>query len=122
MLLNFGHSFGHAIEAATDFKVPHGEAVALGMMLAFQLSEALGSCTGDDASRVHAHLVKTGLPTRLGDVGLGGRGEQVGDLLASDKKIMNGAPRFIMTRGIGKAFLHPTLSAKRVSSFLSESR
>ena len=120
MLLNFGHSFGHAIEAASNFKVPHGEAVALGMMLAFELSQALGTCSGEEARRVHAHLVRTGLPTRLGDVGLGGRGTELGNRLASDKKVLDGSQRFIMTRGIGKAFLHSQLSSNRVARFLSE--
>jgi 3-dehydroquinate synthase len=120
MLLNFGHSFGHAIEAATHFRIPHGEAVALGMMLAFKLSVELGLCESAAAERVRRHLAMTGLPTTLADVRLSGRGAELARLLKADKKVRNGSPRFIMTGGVGEAYVDPHLGVTRVSRFLSE--
>jgi 3-dehydroquinate synthase len=120
MLLNFGHSFGHAIEAASQFRIPHGEAVALGMMLAFRLSSQLGLCRAEEIGRVHEHLSRMGLPTSPADLGLGHHGTGIAMQLASDKKVLNGTLRFIMTRGIGRAFVHPELDVGRVSRFLEE--
>ncbi len=118
ILLNFGHSFGHAIEAATSFRVPHGEAVALGMMMAFELSNELELCPAEDVSRVRSHLSLIGLPTRLGKLDVATRGSSLGAHFASDKKMKNGSPQFIMTRGIGKAFAHEELGLARVNGFL----
>jgi 3-dehydroquinate synthase len=120
MLLNFGHSFGHAIEAVSHFRIAHGEAVALGMMLAFRLSAELGLCNAADADRVRRHLAMTGLPTRLGDVRLSGRGPELGKLLKADKKVRHGSVRFIMTRGVGEAYVDHQLGVTRVARFLSE--
>jgi len=93
-LLNFGHSFGHAIEAETG--LPHGEAVAIGMAMAFELSVARGLCPPEDAARAIAHLAAVGLPVRadVDPAGLAAR-------MAHDKK--GGA--LVLTRGIGRAFL-----------------
>jgi 3-dehydroquinate synthase len=95
-LLNFGHSFGHAIEAETG--LPHGEAVAIGMAMAFRLSVERGLCPPEDAGRAIAHLESVGLPTAtsVDSARLAAR-------MAHDKK---GTAR-ILTRGIGKAFLEP---------------
>jgi 3-dehydroquinate synthase len=93
-LLNFGHSFGHAIEAETG--LPHGEAVAIGMAMAFELSVARGLCPPEDAARAIAHLAAAGLPVRT-DVGPA----RLAARMAHDKK--GGA--LVLTRGIGRAFL-----------------
>ena len=77
MLLNLGHTFGHALEAACGFsdKLLHGEAIAIGMVLAFSYSEGRGMCGAGTAERVEAHLRAVGLPTRMGEVeGLRGVG------------------------------------------------
>ena len=73
-LLNFGHTFGHALEAETGFgeRLLHGEAVALGMVLAFDFAVRLGLASGQDAHRVRHHLADSGLPTRLAELGLTG--------------------------------------------------
>ena len=73
-LLNFGHTFGHALEAETGFssRLLHGEAVALGMVLAFDFAARLGLVAAAEGDRVRRHFAATGLPTRLGDVGLAG--------------------------------------------------
>ena len=120
MLLNFGLSFVLAFEAETGFRVQHGEAVALVMRMAFQLSFELGLCNPGDERRVASHLSEVGLPTRLGNLRLGGCGEALGRHFASDKKVVNGRPRFIVTRGIGRAYVDPMVSVPRVLQFLRE--
>src|SRR4029077_18628841 len=73
-LLNFGHTFGHALEAETGFgdRLLHGEAVALGMVLAFDFAVRLGLAAGQDSHRVRHHLADMGLPTELAAIGLDG--------------------------------------------------
>lgn len=93
-LLNFGHTFGHAIEAETGML--HGEAVAIGMAMDFRLSADLGLCPAEDAERVIAHLESVGLP-----VGTDVPAERLAERMRHDKK--GGA--LVLTRGIGKAFL-----------------
>lgn len=93
-LLNFGHSYGHAIEAETGLL--HGEAVAIGMVMAFERSVELGLCANDDADRVIRHLKAVGLPTRI-DLEPGILSQR----MRHDKK--DGS--LILTRGIGRAFL-----------------
>jgi len=92
-LLNFGHSFGHAIEAETG--LPHGEAVAIGMAMAFRLSVERGLCPAEDLDRVEAHLEAVGLPVTT-DLPT----ERLAARMRHDKK--DGA--LILTRGIGQAF------------------
>lgn len=104
-LLNFGHTFGHALESFTGYgtKLLHGEAVAIGMAMAFRLSAQLGLCAEEDAKLVTAHLTKIGLPTMPPhyeyDV------EQLMELMGHDKKADNGKLTLILTRGIGNAFI-----------------
>ena len=121
-LLNLGHSFGHAIEAASGFgPVLHGEAVAIGMALAFTLSTELGHCPAAEADRAIAHLRAVGLPTRLGDVGMEGRASALAALMARDKKADADGLKLILTRGIGKAFMSRDVSQARLSEFLERS-
>src|SRR5205807_7504085 len=90
MLLNFGHTFGHALEAETGFgdALLHGEAVALGMVLAFDFAVTLGLATGQDAHRVRRHIAASGLPTDLAQIGLSGAvaGRLLGHM-GRDKKV-----------------------------------
>jgi 3-dehydroquinate synthase len=107
-LLNLGHTFAHALEAACGYgdELLHGEAVALGLVLAFDLSARLGLCPAADADRVRAHLAAVGLPTTLRAVRAAGF--MAATLLAAmghDKKAQGGRPRFVLTRGIGRAFV-----------------
>jgi 3-dehydroquinate synthase len=106
-LLNLGHTFGHALEAATGFssRLLHGEGVAIGMALAFRLSVRLGLCSGQDADRFIRYLHAIGLPSSIADI----PGERPGadELIAHmahDKKAKDGRVRFILVRGIGEAF------------------
>ncbi|HEU0135490.1 MAG TPA: 3-dehydroquinate synthase, partial [Allosphingosinicella sp.] len=118
-LLNFGHTFGHAIEAETGFALLHGEAVALGMALAFRFSAERGLCPGAEAERVAAHLEAAGLPVRLREMSAN---RLVGHM-ARDKKASGGRVPFILTEGIGKAFIDRSVELSEVEMFLErESR
>ena len=106
-LLNFGHTFAHAFEAlhSYDGRLLHGEAVSLGLVCAFRLSERLGLCPAEDAARAIAHLQRLGLPTRLADLGLAPPpADAVVDAMARDKKVADAKLRFVLSRGIGHAF------------------
>lgn len=120
-LLNLGHSFAHAIESEAGLgTLLHGEAVALGLVLALRFSAALGHCDSADADRLAAHLAELGLPTTLDQVGVGGP-----DLLkwiARDKKNEGAALTLILTRGVGKAFVARDVDAERLAAFLASSR
>ena len=117
-LLNLGHTFGHAIEAMARHDLLHGEAVAAGMVLAFQLSASLGFCPAEDAGRVQAHLNAVGLPTTLESVGLGGRQEELLAAMAHDKKADAAGLTLILVRGIGRAFVERGVDPARVAAFL----
>ncbi len=122
-LLNLGHTFGHAFEAAAGFsgRLLHGEAVALGMALAFAFSARLGLAPPADAERAARHLAKVGLPTHLRDIPGGSPdADRLMDLMAQDKKVRRGRLTFILARGIGKAFIAPDVDASDVRAFLIE--
>jgi 3-dehydroquinate synthase len=121
-LLNLGHSFGHAIEAEAGIgALLHGEAVALGMCLAFRLSSDLGLCPIADTERVVAHLASCGLPTRLSDVGLAKRGARLVGWIGRDKKNGQGRIALVLANGIGRAFLDRSVDARRLTAFLDQS-
>jgi 3-dehydroquinate synthase len=117
-LLNLGHTFGHAIESAAGLgTVLHGEAVAVGMALAFDFSVALGLCPAQDAARVRRHLASAGLPTTIAQTGVD-RGALL-PLMGADKKNEGGRLRLVLTRGIGDAFLAPDVEPERLAGFLA---
>jgi 3-dehydroquinate synthase len=123
-LLNLGHTFGHALEAATEYnseRLVHGEGVAIGMVLAHQFSSRLNLASIDDAKRVEAHLKAVGLPTTMDQI--------PGDLppvehllaaIAQDKKVKGGKLTFILTHGIGQSFVADDVPVSEVQAFLSE--
>ena len=120
-LLNLGHTFGHAFEAAAGFssRLLHGEAVALGIACAFAFSAALGLLPGADVERVRRHLATTGLPAHLSDVPGGfPDADRLMDLIAQDKKVKRGKLAFILARGIGKAFVAGDVEPGLVRDFL----
>ena len=107
-LLNLGHTFCHALEAATGYsdRLLHGEGVAIGCALAFELSARLGLCSQEDPSRVRAHLKAMRMKTDLSDIaGDLPDAEGLLDLMGQDKKVVDGQLRFILARGIGAAFV-----------------
>ena len=107
-LLNLGHTFCHALEAATGYgdRLLHGEGVAIGCALAFETSARLGLCAQEAPSRVRAHLRAMGMKTDLRDiVGELPDADALLDLMAQDKKVMDGKLRYVLAHGIGAAFV-----------------
>jgi 3-dehydroquinate synthase len=126
-LLNLGHTFGHALEAATGFsdRLFHGEGVAIGMTLAAQFSARLGMIGEADAARVERHLVEAGLPTRLQDIaGFAQEGLADADalmaLMAQDKKVKRGKLTFILLEAVGRAVIAKDVEPAPVRDFLKE--
>jgi 3-dehydroquinate synthase len=123
-LLNLGHTFAHALERLTGYesaRLVHGEAVAIGLALAFRFSARLGLCPGQDAGRVANHLALAGLPTRLQAVPGGcGDADALVAAMAQDKKVRDGALTFILARGIGQSFIAPGIDGAEVRAFLHD--
>lgn len=122
ILLNLGHSFAHALEAESGLTggLLHGEAVAIGMTLAFTLSAERGLCTPQDAARVASHLASAGLPTRIADAGLAGRADALAGWMMGDKKAAGGSVTLILARAIGRAFAAAGFTRGELSAFLRE--
>ena len=120
-LLNLGHTFGHAMEAEAGYGAAllHGEAVSIGMVLAFDLSVRLGLCPAPDADRVRRHLADVGLPTRIPG-NLPRDPEVYLDRMRQDKKANEGSLVFILARGIGDAFIAHDVPVAKVRDLLSE--
>lgn len=123
MLLNLGHTFGHALEAATGYsdRLLHGEGVSIGCSLAFDLSQRLGYCAQDTADRVHAHFKAMGMKCGLSDIaGELPDADGLISLMEQDKKIRNGIIGFIMVRGLGEAFVSRDVDMTAVRTMLAE--
>jgi 3-dehydroquinate synthase len=122
-LLNLGHTFGHAFEAGCGFsdRLLHGEAVALGMVMAFGFSARKGLISAAEAARARNHLAAVGLPTHVSEVGGGVPGiDTLMDLISQDKKVKRGKLTFILVRGIGQAFIENNVDPAEVRAFLEE--
>jgi 3-dehydroquinate synthase len=122
-LLNLGHTFGHALEAETGYgeALLHGEAVAAGMALAFRFSAAQGLCATQDARRAVAGVAAAGLPTTLAEVaGHPFDADRLVRHMAQDKKAQDGKLTFILTRGLGEAFVAKAVDAAAVLTFLKQ--
>lgn len=124
-LLNLGHTFGHALEAWAGYsaKLLHGEAVSIGMVLAFQMSEEMGLCPKGRSERVQAHLQAASLPVRIADLtqrtgGSWPNADQLMGLMGQDKKAKGGKVPFILVREIGEAFVTDTVEPERLRQFL----
>jgi 3-dehydroquinate synthase len=124
-LLNLGHTFGHALEAATGFseRLFHGEGVAVGMVLAAELSAQLGMIGESDAARIRRHLAEVGLPTHLQEIaGFAQEGLADADalmaLMAQDKKVRRGRLTFILLKAVGRAVIAPDVEPSLVRDFL----
>ncbi len=122
-LLNLGHTFCHALEAATGYsdRLLHGEGVAIGCALAFDLSARMGLCAQETPSRVRAHLRAMGMATELADIpgDLPGAAALI-DLMGQDKKVQDGQLRFILARGIGAAFVCDAVPMEALRSVLED--
>ncbi|GAA6207342.1 3-dehydroquinate synthase [Cognatishimia sp. WU-CL00825] len=122
-LLNLGHTFCHALEAATGYgdRLLHGEGVAIGCALAFEVSSRLGLCAQEDPSRVRAHLKAMNMKTDLADIeGALPDADGLLELMAQDKKVVDGQLRFILAKSIGAAFVTSDVPKSVVHDVLSD--
>jgi 3-dehydroquinate synthase len=122
-LLNLGHTFGHALEAATLYsdRLTHGEGVALGCILALKLSRKLGYASEDDVRRAKRHFDEIGLPTRIAQIpGPKPDPDEVLSHMRHDKKTQSGRMTFILVRGVGKAFISRDVPEDAVRAVLSD--
>jgi 3-dehydroquinate synthase len=122
-LLNLGHTFGHALEAECGYSddLLHGEAVAIGMVMAYDLSARLGLCPLEDAARVQRHLASLGLPTSPTWIdGRSWSSARLVEHMSQDKKVKDGRIGFVLTRGIGQAFAPAYVDLADVAAMLDE--
>jgi len=122
-LLNLGHTFCHALEAATGYsdRLLHGEGVAIGCALAFETSARLGLCAQEEPSRVRAHLKAMGMKTELADIpGDMPNADALLSLMGQDKKVLDGKLRFILARSIGQAFVASDVDTDVVRTVLAD--
>jgi 3-dehydroquinate synthase len=123
-LLKLGHTFGHALETACHYdaeRLVHGEAVAIGMVLAHEFSARQNLASPDDTVRVKAHLAAVGLPTSLSEIpGDLGSADDLMRAIFQDKKVKRGRLTFILTRGIGEAFIADDVEPDQVRDFLAD--
>ena len=119
-LLNLGHTFGHALEAETGFsdRLLHGEAVALGMVLAARFSAARGLMPQASADHVARHIADCGLPSEISALGMNCDGKALAAHMLHDKKMDAGTLPFVLLRGIGQAFLAKDVKLDEVAAFL----
>jgi 3-dehydroquinate synthase len=119
-LLNFGHTFGHALEAETGFSdvLLHGEGVAAGMALALRYAARIGACSTLEAERVSSHLRAVGLPDGLAAAGVRATGATLVGHMMHDKKMAGGTLPFILARGLGQAYVDKSVSLGDVAAFL----
>ncbi len=100
-ILNFGHTVGHAVESVSNFKVSHGEAVAIGMLAAARISQRMSILKQNELARLEDLIKRAGLPTRLPDPGM----EKLVAAMKQDKKVLKGRLRFILPQSLGKVFI-----------------
>ena len=123
-LLNLGHTFGHALEAQAGYSdiLLHGEGVAIGMAMAFDLSVRMGLCPPEDAARVHRHFAIVGLETELRPIqGTPWNPRTLLDHMRRDKKVRDGQMTFVLARGIGQAFLCREVATRDILATLENS-
>ena len=124
-LLNLGHTFGHALELAApyDGRLLHGEAVAIGMCLAFSVSTQMGLCSEEDAQRVQTHITESGLPSKISDItpSIKASAQELIDAMYKDKKVSSGKLTFILARGIGQAFVTQDVDMSIIERVIKES-
>jgi len=124
-LLNLGHTFGHALETAAkyDGRLLHGEGVAIGTVMAFDLSVRMDLCPADDLQSVEEHFAAMGLPTQASHIrpSLNASVDELMDIMQKDKKVKDGRMTFILTNGIGEAFISQDVDPDLVRAVLKDS-
>ena len=121
-LLNLGHTFGHALEAEYGYGggLLHGEGVAVGLGLAFRLSARLGHCAAEDAARVVSHVAAMGMPAELRMLNRRFSAATLIGHMRRDKKVRDGALKFVLARGIGQTFTAGDVPAEAVTELLRD--
>ncbi|MCP4072469.1 MAG: 3-dehydroquinate synthase [Hyphomicrobiales bacterium] len=123
-LLNLGHTFGHALEAATGYdtnRLVHGESVAIGIILAHEFSNRMNLCDADSVERVRHHFTQVGLPTSIADIpGEMPDADKLLEYIFQDKKVSRGVLTFILTKGVGKSYIANNVTATEIQAFLKE--
>ena len=123
-LLNLGHTFCHALESATGYsdRMLHGEGVAIGCVLAFDLSAKLKLTSQEDPVRIKKHFSEMGLMSSITDIsGVLPDADHLVELMFQDKKVVNGKLNLILTKGIGKAFIARDIDPNLIKSVINDS-
>ena len=124
-ILNFGHTFGHALEAEAgyDGNLLHGEAVSIGMVLAIELSKSLGYLSGQDAGRAVEYIRNIGLPTNINSIegSTSWHPDGIIQHMQHDKKVSNGQLRFVLIKGIGEAYLTADVERNNIYRVIEKS-
>ncbi len=115
-ILNYGHTVGHAVESASDFKIKHGYAVAIGMVAAARIASKRGMLDGNEAERLKRLIIKAGLPVEMPDLGV----EEIMQAMQHDKKVREGKARFVLLRSIGNAVVADDVAPSLVEEVLAE--
>ena len=115
-ILNFGHTIGHAVESASDFSMPHGECISIGIAGACRLAVHLGMIGADEAAKVGSTLIKAGLPVRLKGICI----QKIYENMMLDKKISGGKLKFVLPRRIGEAICHTINDKTLIEKVLEE--
>jgi 3-dehydroquinate synthase len=116
-ILNFGHTVGHAVEAVTDFKIKHGQAVAMGMIAAARISNRLGFLRDEEATKLELLIGKAGLPMKLPELGQDEK-EKLLEFIKHDKKVQDDKIRFVLLKSIGNAFVSDKVESSTVAEVL----
>ncbi len=114
VILNYGHTVGHAIESASDFKIEHGEAVAIGMLTAARISNEMGILDRSELVRLESLIKTAGLPTKIPDLEI----EKLTAVMQHDKKVLKGKIRFILPKSLGEVFITNEVSLSLVEQIL----
>lgn len=113
-ILNYGHTVGHAIESASDFKVEHGTAVAIGMLAAAKISNQMGILDKNELFRLNRLIERAGLPTKMPNLKV----EEIIQAITHDKKVLRGKVRFILPKSLGSVFITDEVSPSLVEQIL----
>jgi 3-dehydroquinate synthase len=114
-ILNYGHTIGHAIETTSDFKTTHGEAIAIGMLVAGRISQHLGVMDRNELDRLKTVIGRAGLPTSIPELNM----DRIIEAMRHDKKILQGKIRFVLPRTIGEVFITDEVSPRLLEQVLA---
>jgi 3-dehydroquinate synthase len=115
-ILNFGHTIGHALETVSNYKLKHGQGVAIGMVAAAIISERSGFCSHEEVSRLKQTVIAAGLPARIPHLDI----KKIIQAMQHDKKKVDGRVRFILIKSIGEAFIYNDIGPDLLSRLLQE--